>query len=370
MKHKSTFSMAVWMTSLLLLLPMHVAAEITDTGLANPQVRVCVGEQNRVSGSFDVEQWHAWYVYGEIPEQLPEMEQYSIILTLPHGLVWEPESLAVSMALNPEGTILLERDTHFTLVTGSEQEMEYRTERIGISLTPEGLRYISPYRKLQPQLRIAYRAYISTDAEIGQQMVCTAHLNCTGIEQVSSNKAAVSTGGAHIHLSDPAGRSLAGGSFMVARPAGEAERKDPAYSLELLDTPSGPVAVIYETFYGEESMTGPKVSGVTTDETGEAVIYGLSYGSYYLVQTEAPEGTVMQSFPLKLEIGEVSHLTAADGWKDSDGTSVDKTVLIVNSCSTNPETGDLGKKTIQFCILLLLMSASTLICLNRKREYR
>lgn len=355
-----------------------MAAYAKDSETADlPEIRIDVLEIGKQTASLAVFQGHMWFIRADIPEDIADSGQYTITQTLPPGLTCETESLQVSLLTGSGEEIRLGMEQHYDLVIGSAEEDGRLTGRIRVSLTPAGMEYVSGEMKKglpMPDLRITYWAFLDQDTAIGRQLISTAQLNYIDRQnrflQVFSNKAAVCTGGLNILLTDTGKTPLSGGTFMLARPAQDTDREASDVIVELLDTGDGQAAVVYESFYTGRPMTGDRQFYVTTDSNGAAMLCGLPYGNYYLVQIGAPEGAQMMALPLPVQINEVSFLTGADGWQDSSGKTADNRIHIFNDSSSIPATGGPGITEIRALGILTLLSACLLLLLNNKKEYR
>ena len=83
------------------------------------------------------------------------------------------------------------------------------------------------------------------------------------------------------------------------------------------------------SFFTDAAMT-QKAGEAVTDENGCALFYGLAYGTYYLIETEAPAGYNLLTEPLEVVIGSSTHLEA-------------NAVQVTNSAHFRlPETGGIG----------------------------
>lgn len=346
-----------------LLFPMRAFAEET------PQIHTDVTQSGQKRDSFAVGQSHSWIVRADIPHGLEAAGEYVIVQTLSPCLSYEAGSLDVSV-LNERGReVRLEMEEHYSLTAGAVAEGGNTADRICVSLTREGMAYAAE----NAELMICYRAAINEHASMGIEISGMAQLYYTDAENqrysAISDKAAVYTGGISIALTDDGNLPLSGGKFMIAHPASDEEIGDPAVVKELLDTGKEMTAVVYDTFFTDKSWER-KTDIAVTRADGTAMLCGLAYGTYYLVQIEAPEGKSPMAEPVPVVVDEVSHLTAKDGWKDSVGRPADHTLRITNAGILMPRTGGPGTKVYTFLGIGLILSACMLMWSNRKRRAR
>lgn len=333
-----------------------------------PQIRMNVLELDKRSASVPFAQEHSWFIRCFFPENTERTGKYTVIQTLSPGLTYQAGSVEVCFLKADGETVPFLMEEAYILTAGTVFVESGTADRVSIALTESGCSYLSG----GGELRITYRAKINETAAIGIQLLGTAQLNCLDSEGnrtvCLSDKAAVSTGGFHIRLTDPAGLPLSGGEFMVARKASSEEMADDSLIIELLDTGEETIAVLYLPFCPSEDLTEETSYTAKTDQDGNAVCYGLAYGDYYLVQTQAGEGAELPASPIKITVNEVSNLTANDGWKDSFGVIADHTVCIVNGDLVMPQTGGPGVYGYTVAGTLVILSACMLLWLNRKRR--
>lgn len=350
------------------LLTGSAAAEEIRTRDAVPQITMNVLEPGIKTASVALKQEHDWYIQCVFPRNTDISDRYTVIQTLSPGLTYLSGSVEVCFLKTDRERIPFAMGEAYSLTAGTVFVEGGIADRISIALTEIGSTQLAE----GGELWIRYRARISETAAMGTQLLGTAQLNCLDAEGnrtvCLSDKAVVSTGGFHIRLTDAAGFPLSGGEFMVAREAAQEELEDDSLLIELLDTGEETIAVVYEPFCPSEDLTEHTVYMVKTDREGKAVCYGLAYGTYYLVQTQAGEGTGLPAKPVKVQVNEVSHLTLADGWEDGSGIAADHTVRLVNGELVMPQTGGPGTYGYEVAGMLVILSACMLLWNNRKRK--
>jgi len=175
-------------------------------------------------------------------------------------------------------------------------------------------------------------------------------------------------GGIHLWKTDAMDRPLADVSFRIARLTTEEEYGDKDVIKEALRVGGTEQIVVFVDFYPNASMTGEKIYEVTTDEHGKAALYGLPYGTYFLLETKAPAGYDLLNEPIIVAVNESSHLTEADGVEDGQRHRIDNTIHIVNTKLVLPGTGGMGTKLFTTLGVVLLSSAGLLILSNYKKR--
>ncbi len=367
----------IWNTAILLLalisaciLPMPAEAQERV-----PDIQKDVMAVGNNSGSFDVGQIHTWLIRCEIPLGIGDAQALEIVDNLNYRLNYAVNSTAVKLWTKDGKELHLENGNHYILFEETCMEKGQVVDSVTVSLTPEGMSFAAENLGegiYHPELRVFLNAEINTKTTMGSTIPNDAHLyyrNSAGIEYaMDSDIPEVHTGGIHIRNSDGKGTALSGAVFMIAREATQAEMETESLMKEVLEINGKNMAVVYRTFYNTESMSGEKVDTVVTDERGEATIYGLSYGTYYLVEIEASAGYDILSEPVKVQINETSHLTALDGWHDMDGKIVDNTLEIVHNKFLMPYTGGSGTAAFSAYGATLLSCAGFLLVVNKRKR--
>ena len=179
----------------------------------------------------------------------------------------------------------------------------------------------------------------------------------------------VPVSGINILNTDVTGNPLEGASFQIARELREGELTDHAVEKQFLRIGEENRIMAIETFWSDRSMAGEKKRVAVTDEEGKVSIYGLTYGTYYLVEREAADGYNRMTEPIRIAVHKYSHLTAADHIYADNGSVIDNTLHIVNVRYTLPDTGNWGMTQLTVAGSGVVFSSIALIVLNRRRWY-
>ncbi len=335
-----------------------------------PSVDKDVNAIGNDSATHDIGALQTWIIRGEVPADLYNAEtgvyakNYSFTDTLSSALTYK-DSLSMAL-LNKAGAEIAMAAEHYTTTGTSAVDTAGGT--VKVSLTQAGMRYIMENLgsgSAVPEIRVYFKTVINDTA-----LIATAIPNDVSLEYTSSvNKAytpatvpegripEVHTGGLTI-LKVKAGSEatvLPGAKFRIVREA-TAEEKS-ANLHETVKIAGETKHVVFVKFYDTESIEGTMVSEVMTDANGKAVMNGLAYGTYYLIETQAPAGYNILSAPVKVTISEE---TIKSGGRE----------VIANSTSfVLPQTGGTG--TMIFTMggaLLIGLACMTLLLGKRKKS--
>ena len=338
---------------------------VTETG---PEISKNVTEIDNNSDSFDVGETHTWIIRGGVPAGIANAQKYVITDVLDERLTYETGSPKVKLYTKAGTELLLTIGDHYALSEPGENQFS-------ISLTPAGMAYVANNLgegDETPEVRVYFNAVINENASMGENIPNDAHLdytNSAGIDyEDDSNIPEVHTGGKNILKTDSANAPLAGATFKIAREATQEEIVDTNVTKDTLHVDGKELTVVFVDFHATKEMTEEKVFEVTTDENGKAVFYGLAYGDYYIVETQAPAGYNLLTQPIAVTINESSHLTEEDEWLDADNQYVDNTLQIINTKFVLPETGGVGTALFTIAGLGIIGTAGMLLFLNRKKK--
>ncbi len=317
--------------------------------------------------SFAVGQEHGWILRASLPTGLAHATKFEITDTLDHRLTFRGGvlvSVAGQDAPAKSETVVLEDVTDYTLTLGTAQDANGNdVDTFTLALTPAGMQKAAEAQVAgTPELRVYFAAIINSAADLGTEIPNQAHVeyvNQLGLVYTDdSDLPEVHTGGLNLRkLSAKDGAPLAGASFKLARPAAPGETPDLTCKIG-----GKKIDLVYVSFYPTTDLSGEPVSEVTTGENGLAVLYGLAYGDYYLIETAAPTGFNKLESPVAAKVTATSHvLEGADG----------SFVTVTNSAKfTLPDAGGMGTTlfTVGGASLILLAAAVLMIAQKKKHS--
>ena len=335
-----------------------------NTVETKPEIRKDVTEIENDEDTFDVDEVHTWIIRGDIPAGMANAAKYQITDSLDYRLTLQNGfEVKVGLKSNRAGeeNVSLIPGTDYRVTTGTGvDEAGNEIDTFTIDLTQAGMKAAATAAGTQYaefELRVYFDAIIDSDAQMGVEIPNQAkleYINETGIEYESeSDIPKVYTGGISIlKLDSGTDIALKDASFKIAREATDTEvTAGESVRLTIGETEK---QVVFVPFYADAELTD-KVSEATTGEDGRILMYGLAYGTYYIVETKAPEYYNLLTEPVAVEISAESHL--------------DESVLTVyNTKFLLPETGGMG--TALFTVFGAAFIGGALIlsfgCLRKK----
>lgn len=308
-----------------------------------------VGQIGNDHDTYDVGETHTWIIQSTIPTGLSTGLRYEITDTLNYQLTYVGNvKVAVSEQDAPAQDDLeeLREGVDYLLTVNQGTQTVNGTEEsitsFLVALTPSGMEKAAAVEGTEPVVRIYFDAYIDEDAILGTEIPNQAHIhyeNNVGIDfDRDSDIPEVHTGGLSLVKVDASNQSkrLAGARFTL-----NVKNEDGSFT---------PV-----DFFTDAAMTHNAQEAVT-DANGCALFYGLAYGTYYLIETEAPEGYNLMTEPVEVVVGTDTHLET-------------NAVLVTNSAQFRlPDTGGIGTAVFTLGGTGILGAAALVLLGGKKRR--
>ena len=318
------------------------------------------------SASVDAYTNHTWIIGTNIPEDIANGKSFVISDTLDNRLDYMGNMKVQVETVDGQTVVTtLTEGTDYALNVTDVASLSkgMPSDAFTVTLTPAGMAKISTAigsnRFEDYMLRVYFDARINANAKLGTEIPNQATVKYTNSVNFDftdeSDKPVVYTGGVKLLKVDSADTStvLSGAVFEVYRSATAEEVAAGGDAITHIPGVSG--AVVKVSFFNKENLKGDKVTSVTSDAKGKAGIYGLAYGEYFLLETQAPAGYNLLKEAVKLTIDGTTH-------------TADKTVTVENvKGAILPSTGGIGT-TVYFVTGFALMCAGGLILICKKRR--
>lgn len=344
----------------------HVNISPKNTAETGPDIKKDVTQIENNWDSFDVEQLHTWIIRGGVPAGIADATHYVITDTLDYRLSYRGDlTVKVGLETDEAGTeaVTLIPETDYELTVGTDVDAEGNTvDTFCVELTPAGMDAVAAAvgtgEAADFEVRVYFDAVINTHADMGVQIPNQAHLdytNSAGIDYAAdSDIPKVVTGGTNL-LKVEAQKSLPleGAIFRIARAATGEEIA--AGSTEKLMLNGAQTDVVFVDFYATADLSAQKVSQAASGQDGKIVMYGLAYGTYYIVESKAPAGYNLLSAPIQVEIDGTSHTQA-------------EVITVTNTRFVLPETGGMGTGVFTAAGIAILAAAAVLILIGSRKK--
>ena len=311
---------------------------------------------------------HTWIIGSTIPEDIASGKSYVITDTLDNRLDFLGNVTVVLEKSGEENGVTLEADTDYKLtVTDADSLSEAKpSDSFKIELTVSGMNKIAntvgDNSFNSYMLRVYFDAQINANAEMGTKIPNRAELkytNAVNFEfEEKSDIPVVYMGGLNLLKVDFKNetQTLSGAVFELYRTATQEELI--AGDTRLTELDGVPGKVIKVSFYNNAAFEGEKVTSVTSGEDGKASIFGIAYGKYFLVETQAPAGYNSLGEIFELTVDESSHLD-------------ENTIVVKNKTGfVLPSTGGIGTTVYFAGGISLVLVAVFLLYVEKRRSVK
>ncbi|MBR5262787.1 MAG: SpaH/EbpB family LPXTG-anchored major pilin [Clostridia bacterium] len=354
--------------------PFYLKVPATDPQTGETLYDITIKPKNEVKGSLHIEKDvisigneessvnaydpHEWIIGATIPEDIVDGESYEITDKLDPRLDFLG-NVKVVLEHKGESILTLVPDVDYNLTVTDVDSLSdgHPSDSFKVSLTSLGMSEIADtvgdedYNDYM--LRVYFTAQVNANAEMGKKIPNQAELkyvNAVNFEfDEKSDVPIVYTGGVNLLKVDAEDNSetLAGAVFELYRFATEKEILAGAEGLAEISGVDG--TVIKVPFFDNAALSGEKVMSVTSGDDGKVTAYGLVYGEYFLVETQAPTGYNKLATPIRMMINESSHLEQ-------------NSILVANSTgSLFPTTGGVGTTIFMVAGAILVLASGVLL---------
>lgn len=252
------------------------------------------------------------------------------------NLTFEANSVAITGGLN-----------NWTLDTDYTVNWDSSTKKLTITLKKDSIKNLNK----NVDITIKYNAKLDTSAVSDNATANKNEVTLSYNNETSTDVAYVKTY-----------------KFEVLKNDGTTALKNAKFKLSTSEEETGalPLATKGTNQYQYQSGTGAATE-ITTDTTGTFSIEGLDAGTYYLIETAAPEGYNKLNKPIKVVIAEDGKVTFTAGSSDDSITTANKKVTVVNKAGVElPSTGGIGT-TIFYILGALLVVVCGIVLVARRR---
>ena len=334
-----------------------VAQPKNEIIMEEPTIDKDVTSLGQDSDTKDVGETVNWIINSYIPSDIADGLSYVITDDVDSRL-GAPSNIVVNVASATATDVLAELIAG-TDYTATVEAIAEGGNTLTVTLTATGMKKVADAvgeNAADYVIRVTFDTVLTTSATLGENIPNDAtvdYTNSVGFDFTKeSEEVEVHTGGLQISKVNDDGEVLAGATFKIVRAATEAEIADETIEKIEIDG----VSYVYVDFYMTADMSGEKVYEVTTDENGNAIIYGLAYGDYKIIETVAPTGYNLLRDPVDVAIGATSHL---------DENSIE--VVNINKF-TLPSTGGIGTTIFTVTGLILIGAALVLVVVSKKKK--
>ncbi len=362
--------------------PFYVYIPATNADGTGYEYEITVQPKNDVEGTMRVEKDintlgnnqstvdayanHTWIIGTNVPKDIAHGKRFVVTDTLDNRLDYVGNvRVRVETADGQSVIATLEEDTHFVMtVTDVDSLSEGKpSDTFKLELTAAGMSAVAESLGENSfddyMLRIYFDSRVNANAGMGEEISNQAILHYTNSVnfdfEVESDEPVVYTGGVNLRKVDAGdnGTVLPGAVFELYRAATAEEVTAGSENLTTIAGVVGPVVKV--SFFDNGALHGERVTEVISDEEGKVTIYGLAFGEYYLLETQAPAGYNLLGDAMKLTINATSH------------TEENEIVIANVSGAILPETGGIGTWVFTVTgITLMLFSTAYLIAKKRK----
>ena len=318
------------------------------------------------SATVDAYTDHTWIISTNIPDDIGIGKSYVITDTLDPRLDYTG-NLKVQVETADGETVVteLEEGEDYLLVVTDVDSLSAGTpsDSFSIALTPAGMKKVSGSVGtgyfVDYMIRVYFDARINANATMATEIPNQASLYYTNSVNfdysAQSDKPVVYTGGASILKIDGVNPDtvLPGAVFEVYR---RATADEVTAGENLATVPGFPYAMVKVEFFDNEALTGAKVAEATSGADGKIYLYGLAYGTYYIMETKAPAGYNLPGEGVEITIDDTSH-------------TEDRTIVVQNlRGSMLPSTGGPGTEGFMLWGAVLMVGAVVLLLILKRKD--